>query len=611
MVDVGDQSVPHWALLDDTTWPLFDDFEVFMEAVWVHLGLPQPTLRQRQIARFLQRVSNSGNAAEIVRAFRGVGKSYITCAFVLWRLMRNPKDEKVLVVSATGGKAKEFVSMAKSLLRTMDALSFLRPGPEQRDMADRFDVAGASISQSYSVKAAGITGQITGGRATLIVPDDIEIPANSKTEEARARLMHYTSEFEAIKLPGADVIFLGTPQTEESIYNRLVRERGYGCYCVPARFPMPDKMSGYEIKRDDGTIVQLLAPELLAEADAGTLAPGQPTDPQRFDEVELASRESKGRAFFALQYQLDTSLSDAERYPLRTTDLVVFETNPKVAPVALQWGRHSDAKNVIHDIPNLGFQGDILLRPLFADESWRPFEGKVCFVDPSGRGKDETAWAIVGHLNGWLYLLHMGALSGDPATAMRRIAEDAKRFDVNVVEVEPNFGGGMWTTAFQPVLTKVWPGGCTVKDSEWAKGQKEARIIDTLEPVMTQHRLVVNESLLRADSKAEDREFSLLFQLTHITRDRNSLRHDDRLDALAGAVAHFRLAMGLDTDAAAKALLEAEREALIEDYMAGLDEPGMGFFTGRGVMRADGERPEVHTWSPGSGHKVYRGSTLH
>ena len=87
---------------------------------------------------------------------------------------------------------------------------------------------------------------------------------------------------------------------------------------------------------------------------------------------------------------------------------------------------------------------------------------------------------------------------------------------MQTIEVEPNFGQGMWLAAFQPVLSKVWPGGCTVCESEWAKGQKELRIIDTLEPVLAQHRLVIDEDLARAEARAEDHRFSLLYQLTHI-----------------------------------------------------------------------------------------------
>jgi hypothetical protein len=590
----GDTEVPHWATQPEDTWDAFESFPVFLAKVWEQLGLPQPTQRQLAIARRLQDPYRGpeGGIEDIIRAFRGVGKSYITAAFVLWRLGRNPRDEKILVVSATTSKAKEFVAMVRTLLNTMPMLGFLIPGPDQTNQSDRFDVMGASVGQNRSLKAAGITGQITGGRTTLIVADDIEIPGNSRTEEARQRLMHYTSEFEALRIPGTDIIYLGTPQTEQSLYNRLVKERGYGSYCVPARFPEPGKRKGYRLRTDDGIEVDILAPDLLAEHEAGLIQPGDPTDPERFDKQVLASREAKGRSFFALQYQLDTSLSDAERYPLRQHDLIVFETNPTKAPRTIQWGKHSENRNVIGDVPNVGFSGDILLRPLFLDEEWREFESKVLFVDPSGRGKDETAWVVMGQLTGTLYCLHVGAISGDPATAMQMVARDAKRFKVNVVEIEPNMGGGMWTIAFKPILQKEWPGGCTVRDSEWAKGQKEARIIDTLEPVLTQHRLVIAESVVRKDVQNEDLVFSLLYQLTHITRDRGSLQHDDRLDALAGAVAHFAKTMGIDTEVAATEQAQQERDDFIAKWFSAEDAQTPTNPRLRGAMR-DGKRGEV------------------
>lgn len=605
-IQVGEDTFPHWVLMDEAVWPLFEDFPTFLGAVWSQLGLPIPTKRQLKIAQRLMNPhrGSEGGASDIIRAFRGIGKSYITAAYVLWRLMRNPRDEKVLVVSATTTKAKEFVAMVRTLMNTMPVLGFMIPDDSQVNQADRFDTRQASVGQNRSLKAAGITGQITGGRATLIVPDDIEIPGNSRTEEARERLMHYTSEFEAILIPGSDIIYLGTPQTEQSLYNRLVKERGYGSYCVPSRFPEPGKLGSYVIRTDDGVEISILAPDLLADYAAGELAPGDPTDPERFSETVLANRESKGRTFFQLQYQLDTSLSDAERYPLKQRDLVVFETNPTKAPRTVQWGRHSDAKNLVSDIPNVGFSGDILLRPLFVDEDWREFDSKVLFVDPSGRGKDETAWAVVGHLNGWLYVLHVGALQGDPASAMQMIATDAKRFNVNMVEVEPNFGQGIWVTAFQPILLKAWPGGCTVQESAWAKGQKEQRIIDTLEPVMTQHRLVVSESVLRADILATDLRFSLLYQLTHITRDRGALSHDDRLDALAGAVAHFQAAMGLDSDLAAQQQAQQERDDYVARFMGEARGSGIRL---RGVMRGGRRGESIVVQGGWSGTLVYEG----
>ena len=46
---------------------------------------------------------------------------------------------------------------------------------------------------------------------------------------------------------------------------------------------------------------------------------GKPTDPDRFDEEDLNKRQlSYGSSGFNLQFMLDTSISDANKYPLKT-----------------------------------------------------------------------------------------------------------------------------------------------------------------------------------------------------------------------------------------------------------------------------------------------------
>ena len=600
---------PHWeTTFPQEVWAAYTDFRNFLYLVWQHLGLPEPTKAQYEISHRLQHgvdtaelrngVTLEGPREDIIRCFRSLGKSYITSAYAIWRLMRNPRDEKILVVSATGSKSKEFVAQTKGILESMELVQWLLEGPREsganrRDMADQFDVAGGSLSQSYSVAARGITGQITGSRATLLIADDIEVERNSLTEEARQRIVRIIqSDFVPITKTEhgkGDIILLGTPQTEESVYNKLVTEMGFRCFTIPARYPTPDKLKNYLMTDNQtGREVDILAPYLVEQFEDEELQYGQTTD-SRFGNDELMKIEAKGRASFALQYMLDTSLSDAERYPLRQHDLIVMSSNVFKAPLTIQWGRHNDKHNYIKDIPNLGFSGDHLLRPLFVDSDWEEYESKVLFVDPSGRGADETAWAIVGVLNGMMYLLHVGGHASDPAEAMMMIALDAKKYDVHTVEVEPNFGQGMWITAFQPILANVWPGGCTVVESEWAKGQKEQRIIDTLEPVISAHRLVIDEDLARREARAEDHRYSLLYQLTHITRDRGSLKHDDRLDALAGAVAHFMRSMAQDVDEAAQGVRDQRLEDEIEDF---LEFMTAGARLNRGVRR-NGERTEV------------------
>ncbi len=594
--------------------PAFEDFRNFLFLAWSHLGLPSPTRAQYEIAHRLQHGIDSTEPSsdqgprgdhlpreDIIRCFRSLGKSYITSVYAIWRLMRNPRDEKIMVVSATGSKSKEFVAQTKGILESMELVQWMLEGPREsgatrRDMADQFDVAGGSLSQSYSVAARGITGQITGSRATLLIADDIEVERNSLTEDARQRIIRIVqNDFVPITKTEhgkGDIIFLGTPQTEESVYNVLVKEMDFKCFTIPVRYPTADKLGNYKLTYvNSGEETNILAHYLRDQFDNEEISYGQSTD-TRFGDDELTAIESKGRSAFALQYMLDTSLSDAERYPLKQHDLLVMALSPLKAPLQVQWGRENDKENLVKDIPNIGFSGDHFLRPLFVDKEWEQYESKVLFVDPSGRGADETAWAIVAALNGLLYVLHVGGFPGDPTEAMTRIALDAKRFDVNTIEVEPNYGQGMWIAAFQPILSDIWKGGCTVVESEWAKGQKELRIIDTLEPVMTQHRLVIDETLARREAKADNHMYSLLYQLTHVTRDRGSLKHDDRLDALAGAVATYQRSMAQDVDQAAKAVVDARFDEEMEDFVEWMTG-GAKMRHVRGVKRG-GERTETH-----------------
>ena len=136
------------------------DFRVFLMHVWSFLGLPPPTKVQLDIARYLQK----GPRRKIVEAFRGVGKSWITVAFVLWVLLLNPQA-KVMVVSAGEVLAGDFSKFCMQLIKGMPLLQHLHPRPDQRNSAIGFDVGPATPSKDPSVKSVGITGQLTGSRA--------------------------------------------------------------------------------------------------------------------------------------------------------------------------------------------------------------------------------------------------------------------------------------------------------------------------------------------------------------------------------------------------------------------------------------------------------------
>ena len=196
---------------------LHDDFRYFLTAVWTHLSLPAPTRAQLCIAEYLQH----GPKRLQIQAFRGVGKSWITAAFVLWTLFNNP-DKKIMVVSASKDRADSFSIFCQRLILEVPWLSQLKPkNDDQRWSRISFDVGPAAPHQAPSVKSVGITGQLTGSRADLMVLDDVEVPNNSMTELQREKLLQLVTECESILTPKRDsrIMFLGTPQTTFTVYN--------------------------------------------------------------------------------------------------------------------------------------------------------------------------------------------------------------------------------------------------------------------------------------------------------------------------------------------------------------------------------------------------------
>ena len=544
------------------------DFRKFLFVIWKHLNLPDPTPVQYDIAYNLKH----GDKRMIIQAFRGVGKSWITSAYVVWLLYMNPQLN-ILVVSASKSRSDDFTTFTLRLINEMDILAHLRPKTDQRQSKISFDVAPAAASHAPSVKSVGISGQLAGSRADVIVADDIEVPNNSMTQGMRDKLSEAVKEFNAILKPDGRIIYLGTPQNQESLYNKLP-ERGYKVSIWPARYPNEDQAIGY------GSKLALLIDRSL-KADATII--GQPTDPNRFSDFDLLEREaSYGRSGFALQFMLDTRLSDAERYPLKASDLAIMDVPILEAPEKVVWS--SGNQYIIEELPNVAFNGDHLHRPMFMSDQFVEYSGSVMSIDPSGRGKDETGYSVVKMLNGYLYVRRCGGVAGGYSEeALQKLAVIAKEEKVNEIIVESNFGDGMFNQLFLPVLSKVH----SVTMSEVRHNtQKERRIIDVLEPVMNQHRLVMDKKVIQKDFDScqhlppeQALRYQLMYQLTRITADRGALTNDDRLDALAMACQYWVDAMAQDVEVR----MGARREELMVaelDRLKAAASMGLAVLTG-------------------------------
>lgn len=539
------------------------EFRVFLRQVWDHLGLPPPTRIQNDIARTLQ----YGSHKQIIQAFRGVGKSWITTVFVLWLLFLNPQL-KVMVVSAGQGLADDITKFAKQLITGMPLLQHLAPKPGQLDQNIKFDVGPAKPSKDPSFKSVGITGQLTGSRADVIVGDDVEVPKNSFTRLLRLKISSLSTEFNDVLKPGGRIIYLGTPQVEESLYVELLK-RGYTVTIWPAEIPeKPEKYKGR------------LGPHIQALIDAG-YPPGYPTEDTRFGEIELVARKlEKGATGYALQYMLDTSLSDIDRKPLKCRNLIVMDVDADQGFVKLVWSSERDS--VISDLSCGGLDSDYYVRPSWRSEEMQKWQGTVMAIDPSGRGKDETAFAIIRYLYGTLYLVKCkGYLDGFGEETLKDIAKHAVEFRCTDIIIEENFGGGMFGQLLKPHVIKTAQEMRDPRTGEkglpiprfdeewdaWSSTQKEIRICDVLEPVLGSHKLVVDRAVILEDLEvqSEKSDYSLIQQMTRLERLKGALAHEDRLEAVSMACAYWTERMDRDKD---KMLAKHQEELLDKELQA-------------------------------------------
>ncbi len=528
------------------------DFRIFLCHVWAYLGLPDPTPVQLDIAWTLQYAPDRF----VLEAFRGVGKSWITVAFVCWLLLLDP-EKKIMVVSATQGFADLFSKFCKQLINGMPLLQHLRARAGQNDSNILFDVGPARDSRDPSVKSVGITGQLTGSRADVIVFDDVEIPRNSFTHHLREQLSGRVKEGAAVLKPGGRIIYLGTPQTEATVYTTLADSSGYTLLVWPAQ--IPQKIDAYRGR---------LAPFIMRLIENGA----QPLDPvcPRFDLEELAKRRLEyGEAGYALQFMLDTNPSDAERHPLKMMDLTVMDVDAEMTPVKLMWSR--DREHVIEDLPCGGFPGDAHVKPWNMSAEMSKFTGTVMAVDPSGQGNDETAYSIVRFSHGQLYWVACGGFTdGFGEATLLAIGAAAMRHKVTHYIDETNYGGGMFTSLITPHLKKA--GVAHINPEEWngwSRGQKEMRMLDTLEPLFKAHRLTVDRSLILEDAKvqAETPKYSVIYQLTRMSRIKGALAHEDRAETLAMACGFWTEKLDRDQDQSLKKVKDGLKEEELRKFM--------------------------------------------
>ena len=230
--------------------------------------------------RMCQWLETCADPERVLMVFRGAAKSTIYAVYKAWKLYRNPKHRS-LVWSADNDTAG---------MLTADTINVLRNHPLTRGMlpkkpgAKKFWVSGATDARNASMRAVGVNSNATGARADDVDFDDVEVPGNIETPEARLKIRNRINESTHIAVPDAQKTYIGTPHTHDSIYPERIAQ-GAAVLKIPLfahvkRYAETDRKARYAFDfpvGDDGLYVLAgiyKAARMLVEGEDYTRGPG-------------------------------------------------------------------------------------------------------------------------------------------------------------------------------------------------------------------------------------------------------------------------------------------------------------------------------------------------
>ena len=250
-----------------------------------------------------------------------------------------------------------------------------------------------------------------------------------------------------------------------------------------------------------------------------------------------------------------------DRHPLKAKDLLITDLDGEMAHVKYVWGQDKPLS-----LECAGFDGDRYNAPVWVSDEMAKYTGTVMAIDPSGKGKDETAYAVVRYLYGNLFLVASGGFKdGYSEETLTQLAAIAAQYRITDLVLEENYGGGMFKQLLMPKMIsavealkakgEIARGGAPLPAEDvWHSKQKELFICDTLEPIIQGHRLIVDRRVVEKDlqqchgDEEGSEQYSLIWQMTHMHREKKALNHEDRLEALAMACQFYQDLMDRDSD---------------------------------------------------------------
>ncbi len=542
--------------------------------VWDHKGWTQPDPISLELMEHLQH----GPENLVLMAHRESTKTTTFITYSLCRYLEN-LDYKILYSSATPNLSGNASYEAFSLMRQMSLFQHLLPeGSERQSVNEGWDVRGCMPTKERSFQPTSINSTVTGGRASEIVLDDPENKKNSLTPPMRAKTRAFVTEYLSLKKSnkGSKFRVLMTPHVEDSLVDWF-KDRGFTVIAYPVRFPTVVDMARFK---------GILAPSLQKRMsdDPGLQigggidgSEGKPINPWRLGEAWCQSKLVEVRwNEWQRQYMLNTA-PEAQAKPLKLSNLIVTNLDRHQGPEKIVWGK----TEVWTDLVSVGIGEDVYYKPAISI-GLAPYQMKVMQIDPAAGGEDEMAYTVGGVVGNKICILKNGGFlmrsqsPGDEEElrVVRALIAIAVYFEVDRIVVESNFS--MFASVLAPILSEECEkAGLNIGiETKPAKINKELRIVETLAPVLYDHRLVVDYQVIKDDYEkrrelsgdADESEYMLAYQLTRIMKRSRCLAHDDRLDSLASLVAECEDFMRLGHDAAIQRRRSSAEALRIEQY---------------------------------------------
>lgn len=454
-------------------------FPVFV-ALWNrHQSLETPDVHFR-ICRFLGDCWASGHRRLVLMAFRACGKSTLVGLFCVWLLLNDP-SLRILVLSADMALAQKMVRHTRRILETHPLTHGLKPERPDQWASDRFTVRRISELRDPSMLAKGITSNLTGTRADVIICDDVEVPRTSDSEEKRAALRERLRECEFILTPHGTHLYIGTPHGSGSIYDDRARGDGDD----PDIFLEDYRRLVVPITSDDGRSVW---PERFSA--------------ERIDEL----RRRNGPAHFQSQMLCQFVRISAGYF--NPDHVPVYETELETRSV------HGRAVRMLGDY-----------KILTIEAYWDPAFGQD--------GRDRSVVAVVlGDSEGgfWLHRLKLlksrSSSSEDEATQQcRQVVDLVRTLGLPSIVLESNGLGQFLPGILRREMAEAGL-PCAVR-AVHNHQSKASRILDALDAVLAARALRMHRSVLASPFVRELASWGGGARTAH----------DDCLDAVAGALA--------------------------------------------------------------------------